>query len=412
MNIIEFNKVSKRYRIQAMRYRTFREDVTNLARRLAGRGAVENDGNYIWALRDVEFAVEAGEVVGIVGPNGAGKSTILKILSRVTYPTKGTVQVGGRFVSMIELGAGFHPELTGRENIYMNGIVMGMKKHEIEKKFDAIVEFSELADFIDTPVKRYSSGMFVRLAFSVMIHVEPEILFIDEILAVGDFHFREKCLKKMNQFRDEGKTMIIVSHLRYIVETLCTRAIFLHKGKILYEDKPTETMDYYYHYVGGEKERGKLVHEIEKPTELEIFDVKLLNKDNEETGIFQSGDHVTLQIHFRTNAAVENPVFRVGILNELGIVHGTSNLHCDKPANFDKDHRGIAEVKYNAPPLLQGHYEIEIIVLRNLYSQLDTAYDIVKGIPLNITSSYSMGGGIISLEHNWEFKNAEENIQQ
>lgn len=292
MSIIEFNKVSKRYRIQETKYRTFREDVTNLARRVVGRKPVEQDGGYIWALRDVDFAVEDGEVVGIVGPNGAGKSTILKILSQVTYPTKGTVHVGGRFIALIELGAGFHPELTGRENIYMNGIVLGMKRREIDRKFDAIVEFSELEGFIDMPVKRYSSGMFVRLAFSVMIHVDPEILFIDEVLAVGDFMFRDKCLRKMREFRDMKKTLIVVSHDRRMIENLCEKAMFLHKGRLIEFGDTQKVLNTYYKY--SDKLKREEVDKRRKhggpQKELEILEVKLMDEHGNERERFETGE--------------------------------------------------------------------------------------------------------------------------
>jgi lipopolysaccharide transport system ATP-binding protein len=191
------------------------------------------NSNYIWALKDVSFEVKKGEVVGIIGRNGAGKSTLLKILSRITEPTEGYAKIYGRMGSLLEVGTGFHPELTGRENIYLNGAIIGMKKIEINGKFDEIVAFAEVEKFIDTPVKHYSSGMYTRLAFSVAAHLEPEILLVDEVLAVGDVAFQKKCLGKMKDVAKEGRTVLFVSHNMGAIETLCNRAFLIDQGKIV-----------------------------------------------------------------------------------------------------------------------------------------------------------------------------------
>jgi len=198
--------------------------------------AEELSQNYFWALKDVSFDVEPGEVIGIIGRNGAGKSTLLKILTRITEPTKGEAVINGRVGSLLEVGTGFHPELTGRENVYMNGTILGMKKKEVDAKFDEIVAFSELEKFVDTPVKRYSSGMYVRLAFAVAAHLEPEILVVDEVLAVGDMDFQKKCLGKMEKIAAEGRTIIFVSHNMAAIQNLCNRAILFENGKIVKSD--------------------------------------------------------------------------------------------------------------------------------------------------------------------------------
>ena len=201
--------------------------------------------NTIWALKDVSFEVQQGEVVGIIGRNGAGKSTLLKILSRITDPTEGRVEIHGRVGSLLEVGTGFHPELTGRENIYLNGAILGMKQAEIERKFDEIVAFAEIEKFLDTPVKRYSSGMYVRLAFAVAAHLEPEILLVDEVLAVGDAEFQKKCLGKMGDVAKEGRTVLFVSHNMGAVTTLCKRGILLDTGKISCDEGVSETVKQY-----------------------------------------------------------------------------------------------------------------------------------------------------------------------
>jgi lipopolysaccharide transport system ATP-binding protein len=199
----------------------------------------------IWALRDVSFDVERGDVVGIIGLNGAGKSTLLKILSRITDPTEGFVKVRGRIASLLEIGTGFHPELTGRENIYFNGVMLGMAKAEIQKKFDEIVAFAELETFLDTPVKRYSSGMYVRLGFAVAAHLDPEILIVDEVLAVGDHFFQKKCLGKMSEFGREGRTVLFVSHNMAAVENLCQKGVVLRQGRVAFHGTSKAAINYY-----------------------------------------------------------------------------------------------------------------------------------------------------------------------
>src|SRR5580765_2387867 len=230
---IDIAGISKRYTIGAAdRATTFRESVMSMAaapwkrlRRLGGHGTAATD---FWALRDVSFNVRVGDVVGIIGPNGAGKSTLLKVLSRITPPTSGHIDLDGRVSSLLEVGTGFHPELTGRENIFLNGAILGMYRSEIRRKFDDIVSFAELEHFIDTPVKRYSSGMYVRLAFAVAAHLEPKVLIIDEVLSVGDLHFRNRCLGRMHDLRGEGRTVLFVSHDLTSVRQLCTRALMLN----------------------------------------------------------------------------------------------------------------------------------------------------------------------------------------
>ena len=235
--IIRVENLSKKYSIGAREaaYETFREAILNAARapwrRIKGQRRPADET--IWALKDVSFDVMPGEVIGIIGRNGAGKSTLLKILSRITQPTTGQVELFGRVASLLEVGTGFHSELTGRENIYLNGAILGMKRREIERKFDEIVSFAEMEQFIDTPVKRYSSGMYLRLAFAVAAHLEPDILLVDEVLAVGDAQFQKKCLAQMGGVSHQGRTVFFVSHQMSAVKTLCSRVLYLDKGRIV-----------------------------------------------------------------------------------------------------------------------------------------------------------------------------------
>jgi lipopolysaccharide transport system ATP-binding protein len=247
--IIKVEDLSKRYRIGARleSYPTLRDALAGAARaplRLLSRGG-GSEGETVWALREVNFDVQPGETVGMIGRNGAGKSTLLKILSRITEPTRGRAMIWGRVASMLEVGTGFHPELTGRENIYLNGSILGMSRQEIRRHFDAMVAFAEVEKFIDTPVKRYSSGMYLRLAFAVAAHLEPEILIVDEVLAVGDAAFQKKCLRKMGDVAGQGRTVLFVSHNMQAVRQLCSRILWLQSGAIVADGPTAEVAERY-----------------------------------------------------------------------------------------------------------------------------------------------------------------------
>jgi len=244
--------LGKRYRLGAsVQYKTLREVlpgiVSGAVRRVRSIGSSNSEAESFWALRDVSFDVKHGEVIGVIGRNGAGKSTLLKIFSRITWPTEGRALIHGRVGSLLEVGTGFHPELTGRENIFLNGAIMGMRKTEITAKFDEIVAFAEVDKFIDTAVKHYSSGMYVRLAFAIAAHLEPEILIVDEVLAVGDLAFQQKCLGKMSEVSRGGRTILFVSHNMPVVEKLCERAIVLHEGRVAYEGETSGAIHHYLH---------------------------------------------------------------------------------------------------------------------------------------------------------------------
>ncbi len=291
--MIKVNNLSKLYRICAAErgYKTFREaiiegitaPVRNFARLRSltkFKDAYEKD--VIWALKDISFEVNEGEVLGIIGNNGAGKTTILKILSHITEPTSGFAEIHGRVSSLLEVGTGFHPELTGQENIFLNGAILGMRKREIERKFDEIVNFAEVEKFIDTPIKRYSTGMQVRLAFAVAAHLEPEVLLIDEVLAVGDIAFQKKCLGKMEDVAKGGRTVIFVSHNMQAVGKLCSKGILLDNGKITYMGDISETINHYTkHTLPSEEAELSFPPDPEK--KVQIQRLKLLNHQGEPT---------------------------------------------------------------------------------------------------------------------------------
>jgi lipopolysaccharide transport system ATP-binding protein len=260
--VISVEHLSKAYRLGQIGTGTLSHDLNVWWAKVRGKpnpllhiGETDHgnrDGEELWALRDVSFTVEQGEVLGIIGRNGAGKSTLLKILSHITAPTEGRIKLKGRVASLLEVGTGFHPELTGRENIYLNGSILGMSRKEIDRKFDEIVDFAEIEKFIDTPVKRYSSGMYVRLAFAVAAHLEPEILLVDEVLAVGDAEFQKKCLGKMSDVAKEGRTVLFVSHNMNSIEQLCTRVLLLNSGQLIRDDQNVRSS--IIHYLFNDRE--------------------------------------------------------------------------------------------------------------------------------------------------------------
>ena len=255
---IKAENISKQYRLGEVGTGTITHDLNRFWAKIRGKEdpylkigeandrSRKGDSEYVWSLRDINFEIEQGDAVGIIGRNGAGKSTLLKLLSKVTQPTTGSFKVNGRIASLLEVGTGFNPEMTGRENIYLNGAILGMRKHEIDRKFDEIVDFSGVERYIDTPVKRYSSGMYVRLAFAVAAHLESEILIVDEVLAVGDAEFQKKCLGKMGDVsKGEGRTVLFVSHNMGAIQNLCNKGIVLDKGKLVFDGNQNESLDYY-----------------------------------------------------------------------------------------------------------------------------------------------------------------------
>lgn len=259
-----------------------------------------------WALKDLNFSVNSGQVLGVVGRNGAGKSTLLKVLSRITEPTEGSIRLKGRVASLLEVGTGFHPELTGRENIYLNGAILGMSRLEIKSKFDEIVEFAEVTRFLDTPVKRYSSGMYVRLAFAVAAHLEPEILIVDEVLAVGDAEFQKKCIGKMEDVScNQGRTVIVVSHQMPVIQSLCNRCIFLERGKLLQEGSTDEIVARY--LAKSDELAGTALidrEDREGKGDIIVSDLQVLNESGEVATESQSGQPVTFRLHYQTKPGV------------------------------------------------------------------------------------------------------------
>jgi lipopolysaccharide transport system ATP-binding protein len=333
--IIKAELISKQYRIGARQdpYSTVREALMSIIRspfralRIGGRG----DDATIWALRDVSFEVKPGEVVGIIGRNGAGKSTLLKILSRITEPTTGRVELYGRVGSLLEVGTGFHPELTGRENIFLNGSILGMTRKEIERRFDEIVAFAEVDQFIDTPVKRYSSGMYLRLAFAVAAHLEPEILVVDEVLAVGDAAFQKKCLGKMGVVAREGRTVLFVSHNMTAIRSLCPRAILLQQGLKVMDGEAGLCIDSYLKELTKEVSNTVDLANAPRPLvahkTLQIERVRVLSPDGRP--LLRAGEPIEVELDFRVNVLVEEVTLGISIqsADSISIMECRSGQH-------------------------------------------------------------------------------------
>ena len=332
--IVKVENLSKHYQIGAApaAYATLRETLTNAVRKpLASlRQKFENTEN-VWALRDVSFTVNAGEVLGIIGQNGAGKSTLLKILSRITEPSTGRAELYGRAGSLLEVGTGFHPELTGRENIYLNGAILGMTKPEIQRKFDEIVAFAELEKFLETPVKRYSSGMYMRLAFSVAAHLEPEILVVDEVLAVGDAAFQKKCLGRMRDISSQGRTVLFVSHNMAAIRSLCDRGILLANGEKRFEGPAGECVDRYLAEVTQHATNEVDLSTVRRargvdPT-LKICKLRLLTRDGRP--LVRVGDPLEMELEFTVSEPLEEVVLGVRLMSADNVsIAECRSSHC------------------------------------------------------------------------------------
>ena len=285
---------------------------------IAGRPSIQGDEvEEFWALKDISFEIKRGETIGIIGRNGAGKSTLLKILSRITEPTNGQITIDGRVASLLEVGTGFHPELTGRENIFLNGAILGMARAEIRRKFDEIVAFAEVEKFLDTPVKRYSSGMYVRLAFSVAAHLEPEILIVDEVLAVGDIAFQEKCLGKMGDVSSSGRTVLFVSHNMAAVTSLCIKSILLESHKIKSFDYSQEVIE---EYIRGMTEHQPipLIARLDRSGTGEARLVNVSISPLEPNGFIYCNSELEITISYTCNKHIDNPSFAIGIFDYSG----------------------------------------------------------------------------------------------
>ena len=370
-NAIQIRGLGKRYHLGGRRAvsRTLGEAISDWSRKLRGLGAAdrsEQRGDF-WALRDIDLDVKAGEVIGIIGHNGAGKSTLLKILSRTTDPTVGEVQLRGRLASLLEVGTGFHPELTGRENIYLNGSILGMRKAEISRQFDEIVAFSGVEKFLDTPVKRYSSGMRVRLAFAVAAHLEPELLLIDEVLAVGDAAFQAKCLGKMKPVAtSQGRTVLFVSHNMASIQQLCSRAVLLRSGQMVADGAPADIVEQYMACVGasdvGDSEDiSALDRQHEFGRRARMVSCRVLDARDQPVSQIRFGEPFTVEVAVQANQAIDDLSFIAGI--DTGLqqrVVSSMSEEVGRCPSIAADQRVVARWRVNEIRLKPGRYTIAL----------------------------------------------------
>ncbi len=390
--IISVENLCKKYRIthraERRAYTTLREAVSEKTKhffkklkhedgkQLSAGLSTHSTSEEFWALNDVSFEIKQGEVTGIIGKNGAGKSTLLKILSRITEPTKGRVHIRGRVASLLEVGTGFHPELTGRENIYLNGAILGMSKTEIKRKFDEIVTFAEVEKFLDTPVKRYSSGMYVRLAFAVAAHLEPEILLVDEVLAVGDAQFQKKCLGKMKDVSRGGRTVLFVSHNMPAIQQLCSRSIWMQSGKIASIGEPAIMTREYLKHDNPICATWTRSEEMDKSADMEITEVAILDCAGESSANIRADESFEVRIRLRSRRDYENIEIAIRFTNQDGVPVLTT-CNTDQFRSFVPIRSGEHEFSVQMPAslLAPNQYTLKIAAVMPTVDVLDLVDD-------------------------------------
>jgi lipopolysaccharide transport system ATP-binding protein len=395
---ISVRNLSKAYVIahNATRHTTLAEAMMHRVRRPWARPTHET----FWALRDLSLDIKKGEVVGVIGRNGAGKSTFLKILSRITEPTSGRIDLYGRVGSLLEVGTGFHPELTGRENIYLNGQILGMRRREIDRQFDAIVDFAGVEQFLDTPVKRYSSGMYVRLAFAVSAHLRSEILVVDEVLAVGDAEFQKKCLGKMDDVARSGRTVLFVSHNTAAVSGLCTKAIILKAGRLDFAGETSAALDRYLAAgaFGSDAEETAL-DQYRVPSAIPMMTrVRLLGRDGGMQASFNAGEDIAIEVSFSPHANVSLRRVMMGVIvnSSMGAPVGAINMRMSgQTAAIEPDVPGTVVCKLIRPRLAPGRYSLDIY-----FGDGASDFDVLKGvIGFTVENTDFYGTGVAAFAH-------------
>lgn len=419
-NAIEVNHLKKSFKVYKDKGHTLKEIALFSKRR-----AYENRE----VLKGISFEVKKGEAIGLIGHNGCGKSTTLKLLTRIMYPDSGSIEMRGRVSSLIELGAGFHPDMSGRENIYTNASIFGLTRKEIDSRLDDIIAFSELQEFIDNPVRTYSSGMYMRLAFSVAINVNADILLIDEILAVGDINFQAKCFDKLREIKGAGTTIVIVSHSMDQIEKICDRSIWIQDGLIKAEGAPRDVHPQYYEFMGKERqaiiknekirlqnreeEKKQEEKQVEKPLEEKkesekkkrwgtgeayITQVKCFDRYGIETYAFKTGDPIKIQIYFKVKEIVKEANFGIGVFRTDGVHCFGTNTLIDKLEKFDLVQDGRAELELHSFDLLPGEYTLDFAIGAEGCADIDYCKELIKiQTYSNITDI-----GLVRLSHSWK----------
>ncbi len=398
---LKFDCVSKKYRIyQESEAKASENKLRRVTRRLWG------NRNDFWALRDVSFEVERGEALGIIGQNGAGKSTVLKLLYNITAPTKGRISINGRLAALIEVASGFHPDLTGRENIYLNGALLGMRRREISKKLDSIVDFAGVAAFIDTPVKRYSTGMFLRLGFSIAAFLDPDILLLDEVLAVGDAEFQSKCVERINQLRKAGTTIVFVSHNLGAVEGICDRVFLLRQGEIFRSGLPRYVISEYEHMLTNmpASAAARLTRVLASPP-AQIISAAFFNSNDRKTTIFSTGDEARVEVEYIAHESVEDVVIEVYFYSTFGNLHTHFSTEVDGGRLDLAPGRGVIEFLCPQLPFEVRSFNVDGCIRRR-GSSFNEHLDYKRAAYLNITQGKAVNGSFHT-PHTWRMKRLE-----
>jgi lipopolysaccharide transport system ATP-binding protein len=409
--LVELDRVSKRFIVHLEQQRSFQEAFIQLFKRGHDKGA-----RAFWSLKDVTFSVAKGDCFGVIGPNGSGKSTLLKIISGILQPTSGMATTRGRVASLLELGAGFHPDLTGRENIFLNASVYGLNRAQVMERLDDIIAFSELGDFIDMPLRHYSSGMYVRLGFAVAIHTDPDLLLVDEVLAVGDTSFQMKCMKSISAFRARGGTLLLVTHDLATVQTLCNRVVWLEHGEVQAMGQPTDVVMTYLNAI-AEKAKAELPDGAGVSSDgdmrrwgtgrVEITQVVLCDSTGVERSIFVNGATMDIRLTYRARGRVEDPIFGLAIHHENGThVCGpnTGFDHVDLPFI-----EGEGQIHYRVPelPLLEGRYLVSVASHSRADNEMYDYHD--RAYPFEIYPGVSRERyGLVTLNGEWTVEQASD----
>ncbi|MCI9538622.1 MAG: ABC transporter ATP-binding protein [Eubacterium sp.] len=407
-NAIEVNHVTKSFKVYLDKGNTLKEKVLFKKRRRYEERNV---------LKDISFQVKKGEAVGLIGHNGCGKSTTLKLLTRIMYPDAGEIKMSGRVSSLIELGAGFHEDMSGRENIYINASIFGLSRKEIDERMEAIINFSELQDFIDNPVRTYSSGMYMRLAFSVAINVDADILLVDEILAVGDVNFQAKCFNRLREIKGQGTTIVIVSHSMDQIEQICDRSIWIHEGDIRRQGRPRDVHPEYLDFMGekrqerAEKEKEEAPQEKTEPIAKEekrwgngdarIRKVMISGRDGRERSVIKTDEQVTISIKYEIKNTVEDAVIGIGFFRSDGVQCYGTNTRIDKLPEFKLVRDGVAEVKIASLNLIPGQYLLDVAI----ESQIGIAVDYFREAYRFEVFSDVSDVGVARIAHQWNISN-------
>ncbi|MHA6249235.1 ABC transporter ATP-binding protein [Pontibacter sp. CAU 1760] len=421
--VIQVENISKQYRLGEVGTGSLSHDINRWWHKVRGKedpylkvGEENNreqigNSDYVWALKDINFDVKQGEILGIVGRNGAGKSTLLKLLSRTTTPTTGSIKIKGRVASLLEVGTGFHPELSGRDNIYLNGAILGMTRNEIKNKFDEIVDFAGVERYIDTPVKRYSSGMYVRLAFAVAAHLEPEILIVDEVLAVGDIDFQKKCLGKLKDISGNyGRTVLFVSHNLASLKNLSTHGILMHNGLITYNGSINDTIAIYENQFLGNL-TSTWTNSVNNSSKVDLKSIKVLNKDRFSKQSFLSSEPVLVEMEVFSKMRIENVKIGFDLIKDNEVVFRTHQIDSYNVSTLEKEvHQTFTcniagnllnEGTYSIKPHFSIHCVESLIKIDNPVIQFKVVLDTSNSIYHSILNENNHPGSIFPIL-NWD----------